>query len=346
MKYPFLPQAREQISKAGLDLGSLAEIPPITNRAKERVLLSFDLALRLIVKPNKDEQTELPSFPLAIFYVAAIKDKKLFERFALFEAQTINTNLQKEKRPDVIIEIARSFNWNLTFTDDASSGAIHVPFAKFLENTAKGRLMHDLKWKLINRKLDQGLISITPNELARLLQEEVKNRIQERIERISEDKALPVPELMKGDIEEIRLAFNKVKPNLEEFDKIVKAQESEYPPCITEFLKRAATGQHLSHVERFTLVTYLIHQGISIDAIVAMFSNVSDFNESKTRYQVENLAGKTSGRSEPYTTYNCDTLQTHGVCKKASDPVCRRIRNPLRYHLVKQWIEGKDKEKR
>jgi len=100
-------------------------------------------------------------------------------------------------------------------------------------------------------------------------------------------------------------------------------------------MDRAAKGQHLSHVERFTLVTYLIHQNLSIDTIVSLFSNVSDFKEDKTRYQVENLAGK-SGLTKPYVTYNCASLQTHGVCLGPADSICRTIRNPLTYHLRKQ----------
>ena len=122
----------------------------------------------------------------------------------------------------------------------------------------------------------------------------------------------------------------------EMFNHVIKAQESEYPPCISKLLKRATKGQHMSHTERFTLVTYLIHQGLSIDSIVKLFSNVSDFNEEKTRYQVEHLAGKRYGGDKPYVTYNCSTLQTHGVCSGPVNQICMRIKNPLTYHLKKQ----------
>jgi DNA primase large subunit len=66
-----------------------------------------------------------------------------------------------------------------------------------------------------------------------------------------------------------------------------------------------------------------------------------DFKEDKTRYQVEDLAGKKYGENKPYITYNCSSLQTHGVCSGPVDQICRRIRNPLRYHLFKQG-ERKD----
>jgi DNA primase large subunit len=162
-----------------------------------------------------------------------------------------------------------------------------------------------------------------------------------RIEDSAKNKLGDLPEELQKDIAELKADFLKNKPHLEEMDEVIRAQESEYPPCISILMKRAAEGKHLSHTERFTLVTYLIHQGVSIDSIVNLFSNVSDFKEAKTRYQVENLAGKTGGRTEPYTTYNCATLQTHGVCTNQADPICRRIRNPLTYHLVKQKLNPK-----
>jgi DNA primase large subunit len=331
-KYPFLPQARKHIAASELDYEALVGLPRIRKRARQRIASSFELASHLSIEPSNDFETEIASFPLAILYAAGTGDRKLVERFALFEAQQINRYLKEEKREDVILEIAKAFKMEITFDENRVGTKISIPFAKYLENTARGRLMHDPKWKLVNRALDKGRVSITPYELARLLQEEVKKRI----EGYANQELASVPQEIQNDIDELKAAFLRIKPHLEEFDQIIRAQESEYPPCIRGFMKRAAKGEHLSHVERFTLVTYLLHQGISVDSIVSLFSNVSDFKESKTRYQVEHLAGKIGGRTEPYVTYNCDTLQTHGVCLKPADPICRTIRNPLTYHLRKQ----------
>jgi DNA primase large subunit len=167
--------------------------------------------------------------------------------------------------------------------------------------------------------------------LARLLQEEV----QKRVEDSTKQELAQIPEEIQKDIDELKAEFFRRKPMFEEVYEVVRAQESEYPPCIKGLMDRVAKGQHLSHVERFTLVTYLIHQNVSVDTIVSLFSNVSDFKEDKTRYQVENLAGK-SGLTKPYVTYNCSSLQTHGVCSGPTDSICRTIKNPLTYHLRKQ----------
>jgi DNA primase large subunit len=330
VKYPFLPQVRKHIAQTDLDFKAILELPLIRERTKQRVSSSFSLAKRLSTEPNKNLEVEIASYPVAIILASGTEDRLLIERFALNEAQQVNLYLKLEKRKEIILEIAKAFNWQVK--KDVNGTWIH--FTKYLKNTSKGRLTHDPKWKLINRAVDKGWVMVNSDELSRLLQEEVKERIEESAKQTIDG----LPEEIQKDIEEIKSEFLKNKPNLEEFDQIVLAQESEYPPCISTLLKRAAEGKHLSHTERFTLVTYLLHQKISIDSIVHLFSNVSDFKEAITRYQVENLAGKTGGRTEPYTTYNCSTLQSHGVCLNPTDPICRKIRNPLTYHLLKQKI--------
>ncbi len=334
VKYPFLPQARRHISETELDFKTLAEWTEVRNRAKQRISSSYSLAKRFSLDSSKDFEVEIASYPLAIMLAAATQDRSLIERFALFEAKQINVYLNIEKRKEIIIEVAHAFKWQVKTDGDLTM----IHFTKFLKNTTSGRLLHDPKWKLANRNLENGWVTVTPIELVRLLQEEVKERIEES----AKEKITDLPEQIQKDVDELKEEFLKMKPNLEEFDQVVKAQESEYPPCVSILLKRAAEGKHLSHTERFTLVTYLLHQGVSVDSIVSLFSNVSDFKEAKTRYQVENLAGKTGGRTEAYITYNCATLQTHGVCSGPKDPICRTINNPLTYHLRKQKLNQRD----
>jgi DNA primase large subunit len=328
-KYPFLPQVREHMNRSDLDYEALVELPLVRNRAKQRIIASFDNETKNKIE---SDEVEIASFPLAVLYISVANDRRLTERFSLFEAQRINGYLQIENRVDVILEVAKALKWNIRY---CKNGEIWVPFNKFLESTAKGRLLHDYKWKIVNRALDKGWVYLTPHELARLIQEDVKKRIQELAKR----EPIGVPDEILEDAESIKEYFIEKVPETDEYDKIVKAQEADYPPCVTYLMKRASKGEHLSHTERFTMVTYLLHQEISVDAIISLFSNVSDFKENKTRYQVENLAGMMGGRTEGYITYNCDTLHTHGVCKNPGDPICRRIRNPLRYHLVKNNIK-------
>lgn len=331
-KYPFLPQARQLISNLGFDFETIMNIPLVRQRAKQRILSSFDFKAHFSKPLVSDAQTEIASFALALAYAAGINDKKMIERFALYEADQINEYLKAETDEETIFEIARAFNWTIHIEENNKQQVISIHFTKFIENSTKGRLNYDAKWKLVNRALIQGWVQVNPYDLARLLQEEVRVKIEENTRRELAD----VPGQMQKDIEELKIEYLKRKPTLDEFDQIVHAQASEYPPCITGLLKRAAAGQHMSHVERFALVTYLLHQGVSVDTIANLFSGLSDFNLEKTKYQIENLAGMHYGENKPYTTYNCSSLQTHGVCSGPVDKICRTIRNPLTYHLRKQ----------
>lgn len=328
VKYPFLPQARKHIAETELEFQTIAELPHIRQRAKDRIYDSMAIDSSLPSKPLKDEEGEIASYPLALLYLVGVGDKKLTERFALFEAEKIKSHLREEDRSDIIIEIARSFGWKIK-----TEGALQfIHFVNYLSCTSKGRLSHDPKWKLVNRSIEKGWVIVSPFELARLLQEEVKKKIEDS----TTEELGAVPEEIQSDIEELKEEYFKRKPYFEPANLEIKAQESEYPPCIKAILKRAKEGQHLSHTERFTMVTYLIRQGHSVDSVVSLFSNIADFNEKKTRYQVENLAGNTGGRTEQYLTYNCSTLQTHGVCPRPDDRICDIIRNPLTYHIIKQ----------
>jgi DNA primase large subunit len=337
LKYPFLPMARNYIASLGLDFDTIASLQEIRDRAKQRVSSTrFSSEDDFSIKSGRYYEVETASYALAILYLAGIAEPILTEKFALFEAQKVNAHLRQENNSKILFEIAKAFNWIVEKKGDF----LFVHFAKFLETSTRGRLHHNSKWKLVNRIMEKGLVQVSPRELARLLQEDVKNQI----EKSAKQELGNAPEQIQHDIDELKADFLKRKPQFESVVQAIRAQQSDYPPCIVALMKRATEGKHLSHVERFTLVTYLLRQGISVDTIVHMFSNVSDFKEDKTRYQVEHLSGVRMGK-EPYMPYNCSSLQTHNVCPGASNPICRTIRNPLSYHLRKRGLPLVKKQK-
>jgi DNA primase large subunit len=329
VKYPFLPKAKKYLSRLDLNLKELVSLPKIRQLAKQRVLSSISLNHKDPLKLSKNYENEISTYTLALLYISGIGEKKLTKLFAKSEGDKINQYLKNEKHQDVIFEIAKSFNWITKKNDD---GSISIGFSNYLENASRGRLIHNSEWKLVNRLLENGTVRLPPNTVARLLSEEVHDKIEESI---TQELTNPPIELQE-DINELKVEYQKRKKHFEKIIITVKAKESEYPPCISSLIKRASNGQHLSHVERFTLVTYLLHQGVEIDSIVKLFSKVSDFKEDLTRYQIENLAGKKGAMIKPYVTYNCSTLQTHNVCSKPNDSICYSIKNPLNYHLFKK----------
>ncbi|MCW3998106.1 MAG: hypothetical protein NWF10_06005 [Candidatus Bathyarchaeota archaeon] len=339
VKYPFLPKARKYLARLDIDFKELAFFPKIREMAKGRVLSSISFGPRTAPQISKDFENEIVTYALALLYVSVIGEDKLTKLFTKSEGDKINYYLKSEKHEDVIFEIAKAFNWDTEKNDD---GSISISFSKYLQNASRGRLIHNTKWKLVNRLLEKGMVRLPPYTVARLLQEEVHDRIEESIHHEVTNPPLELQE----DISELKAEYQKRKSQFEEIRIEVKAKESEYPPCISFLIDRASNGQHLSHVERFTLVTYLLHQGVEIESIVNLFSKVSDFKEDLTRYQVQNLAGQRGGMIKPYITYNCSTLQTHNVCPLPNDPICNSIRNPLTYHLLKKNIKTKKQRRK
>ena len=50
--------------------------------------------------------------------------------------------------------------------------------------------MHGSEWKLVNQIMDKGMVYLNKDKVVRLLQEEVKNRVEKRLD-VPEIKNLP-----------------------------------------------------------------------------------------------------------------------------------------------------------
>ena len=334
-----MPKAKQSITELDVDFAELGSLKEIVDRAKQRITASLIFELRAD-KPNKEIDVEITSFPVATLIVAGVNDDSLTKRYALFEARKIYNYLMRE--PDeIVFEIAHFFKWKKVTKFVAADGELAVLKYKihFLDylNNAASTLVHDSSWKLVNHQLHEGQVEVTIREVCRLLQEEVRKYMENRVV----GEVPRIPQIIQDTIDEIKAEYLKIKPHVTEFDKMrVLAEESEYPPCIQNLYDRMIKGQHLSHLERFTLVTYLLHQGISVNAIVTLFAGLSDYRQAQTRYQVEHLAGQRGSRTV-YRPPNCATLRTHGVCIGPDDPICKTIKSPLTYHLRKKPIDEK-----
>ena len=326
-KYPFLKKTAEHVKKLGLKIEELAnpEMEQILNRAEERVKNAI---LFVSVGEKRENDVEIPSFPVAIMLAIATKNSFIKKRYALAEAKHAYSNMQSENS-EKILAIATDFNWNL-----ASNRSSEIPlefalnFTNYLKNTTH---LRDEKWKLVNRLMINGTVYLNQHDAARLLQEEVQRRVEKRLEATE----LPTfPEKITQMAERLTaLAKERIgAEEMEGFPKVVT--QSAFPPCIVALYEAASKGRHLSHVGRFTLTSFLVNIGMPPEKVNELFKSFSDYNERLTRYQVEHIAGERGSRTR-YTPPQCATLQTHGVCTN-SDDLCRRVRHPLKYYKMKQ----------
>ena len=291
----------------------------IVNRAEERVK---EAILDAKISEARDVEVEVASFPIAVMLVVATADLPLKRRYALSEAKRVSSLLRNENE-EKIMEIAGNFKWKIKPAEIDMPYAFALDFTDFLRNST---VLRESKWKLVNRLVLKGEVYLTLYEAARLLEEEVRRHVEERLD----TKVDTLPEELTRRMERLKLLWAE-KRGQRQFGELPKdVVNAAFPPCIRSLYDAAKAGRRLSHIGRFSLTTFLVNIGMSVDEVVDLFRNVADFNERMTRYQVEHIAGEKGSRTK-YIPPRCDTLRTHGVCP-GMDETCKRVRHPLAYY--------------
>ncbi|XHH08090.1 MAG: hypothetical protein ACFCUE_11015 [Candidatus Bathyarchaeia archaeon] len=333
-KYPFLKETARYLSPLDLQIEDLTSpgMHQILDRAMERVTSAIiDFAVRPLTDEQgskyiiKDLQKEIISFPVAIMLVSATDNSLIKKRYALAEAKQATNELNFESK-EMVLKVAVDFGWNIALTQPDSAFDFVLYFSDFLQNASH---LHDAKWKLVNSILSEGNVYLNKHDVVRLLQEEVKRRIEKRLSNAILDRYPPEIAELAGKIKV--LAAESIGQNETEFPKVV-VQEA-FPPCINALYDGASKNHHLPHMGRFALTAFLVNIGMSPESVTELFKSFSDYNERLTRYQVEHIAGE-RGSGTKYTCPQCSILQTHNVCKNR-DELCKRIYHPLKYYKIK-----------
>jgi len=80
------------------------------------------------------------------------------------------------------------------------------------------------------------------------------------------------------------------------------------PPCVSHWLAELGKTHELDHYARLNLAIFLIRHGWSVDDIVSVFSIANDFDEARTRYQIE------YAKSRDLLMWSCHKLIDLGLC--------------------------------
>ena len=331
VKYPFLQRLYRYITTE-MNIKELVspEYAEIIKRAETRVREA--ILHGVVGPPVKNNEIEISSFPVAVLMVASTKDKRIMRAFSLAEAKRMYEFLIDEKT-EIILNIARFFGWKIRLLDKLHRAKNPYEFAVNFRDYVKNAVsIQDKKWKLVNRFVVKGEVYLTKREVCRLLQEEIRRYIEEKLDTEVDVTLLPF-ELQKK-VESLKNLFTEIRgkiPSIGTFPNKVVIEA--FPPCIKALYDMLSSGRHLSHIGRFTLTSFLVNIGMPTESIVDLFRNLSDFNERLTRYQVEHIAGERGSRTR-YTPPKCETLKTHGVCQNP-DELCRRVYHPLSYYRKK-----------
>lgn len=208
--------------------------------------------------------------------------------------------------------------------------------------------------KLVNNALSEGFVYIMPKDLARLIQEYVRNKFIE-INTIDKENI----EYMKNKLFEIDNfknlydeIFNLWELKKEDFEFSIQVQFEKgtnlseiFPPCVREILVLIKEGQNISHTGRLFLTFFLHALNYPVDVIIEIFSTLPDFDKEKTKYQVD------FAKKKGYVPHSCETLKSLNLCmaSKYKDELCvngyyskkmdleKKIKHPLFYIQFKKF---------
>lgn len=327
--YPFVNGALRYVDSLDFNLDELFSelaFEGVRERGKERVLEAMGGG---ILKPPLSDkigaEKELLSYPVARILVSCINDSYLIRRYALAEAKSAHELLNKLPA-ESLREFASEFNIDATIGEHTSD----MHFTDYIRFAIR-----EPKWKLINRNMKSGRVSLTKEEFARIMEEAVRKRIESNL-----PGEVP-PEIcttLENSLQEIRseMEAKRSEFSIGEFKEIMPDC---FPPCVVHALSGAQSGVNLTHSMRFALTSFLLNIGMNVDGIIDLFNVSPDFDEEKTRYQVMHIQGATG---TTYKSPSCSTMLTYGNCI-GKDSICERISHPLGFYRKKAWLTGKGK---
>jgi DNA primase large subunit len=245
------------------------------------------------------------------------------ERLARYEAQRAHSLLQTEE------EEKRKF---LAEKIGFPLEGLFLPVPRYVELIAG---MHEERWRLVNREVDRGKVTIDLLESEELLKEQIRKNLLSTL-------PLDVPETICNSIApwtaQVQEEFQKKM--LRDFGEV---EESAFPPCMQAILSALVGGTNITHAGRFALTAFLHNIGMGTAEIVQVYGRAPDFDISKTQYQVEHISGR-GGKGTEYTPPSCSAMRTLGLCIKL-DALCEKVAHPLSYYRrKKREMRGEGRE--
>jgi DNA primase large subunit len=303
-KYPFLSSATPLLRTY-----HITNLPQeVRARAQERVLEAIERGEKGVLPKLDNPWVELLSFPLSRALVLYVDDDWLRRRWALAEAARVERLLYSES-DELLFYVINDLGLKTKRTED---GKWVMHFSQYLHLAR--RLAIESRWKLVNRLVDKGLVTLTRPEVIRLVREWLYDSF-------TQTKPLPTnwhPEESKVIKEALqRRAAKTVAP----------APSKEWAPCMVALRNSVADA---SHFGLFALAAYMANKGYEVKEIVDVLRVRSDFDEKIARYQVEHIAGQ-RGSHIKYRPPSCLTIKTHGLCIEDGKHCPYNIKNPLQY---------------
>ncbi len=288
---PFSDISKSIVKEQGLTIEDLA-YDPLLRDARELAKYKLMAAISGRVHSPRDENPLLAIYSYIIAkLIASYLGRFVLNRLAEHEAKRfmiISEGLTLEE----LEEVARK-GFSIQLRIDKNRALIAIP--EYLEASSR---IGGSRWRMINRNVSEGYVTLLPDEVRRVLSELVRVRVTSHTPKV---ESLPDP--LKEIAEQVSLILKDRVAR-----KAKKGRIVDFPPCINQIMEKLRRGENVPHQARFALTTFLLRAGWTEDQIIDLFRNSPDFNEKIASYQVHHIA------SRGYSPPKCETMKGWGLC--------------------------------
>ncbi|WP_227376811.1 DNA primase large subunit PriL [Haladaptatus halobius] len=351
-RYPFLASAREAVRDANVDLAEVVTGEGDRHLAVERGVERVRRALLDgTARPPDDGRrwgttAEVLSYPIARMLVSLLDAPGAVEKYASAEAATAYERftddfeaaageLKSTRSASLTLDtLLVDFDLSESVVERDDGFGVAVGTYLSLVESVSGD-----DWRLVTRRLSDGVVAVSEAELHVLLRTAVEARV-------AADLPLSVPEeiadALAEEVAELESSFTDADFS-HDIDTLAPGL---FPPCMKNLLSKARDGDALHAHSEFALTSFLASIGLDADEILALCEVRTPARADRLRYRVERLRDE---RTAQYAPPSCASLQAYGDCANP-DERCETIRHPLAYYekaldetgTVTDWRDRED----
>jgi DNA primase large subunit len=256
-------------------------------------------------------------FPLLKIILSHVRRPVLYERFASLMGDLTFEYLSNEKdKMSSLLEMSRELGVKMEGDVVENNPVYSVPISSYLSFPLKDAQLH-----LVNQSVDHGVVKLGPNAASRWIAEGVHSLILRSLP--VDVKGLPPVFLEWSTQAQVRLSSQQAQESKSLSSGVVLTA---FPPCMEKLYGEITQGVNIAHMARFDLATFLINIRMPPEDIVGVFAKASNYDERITRYHLENLSGKSSGKQ--YSMPACSKVREHGLCVSRT---CN-VAHPLQFY--------------
>ena len=178
-----------------------------------------------------------------------------------------------------VLEFLGIRNPNISFTKVRTEQYVKIGMVDYLEILEDGLSVSAPQFQLVNQIVHVGSVFIELQPFIYLLRLALERRLLIKIKSMK----------LYTDNEFINRCVKELKEKYPPEDQYINVKNSSIAAPIKELISKAYETHHLSHGERIRLGIYLQGRNYSMDYILDIFKQLSDYSEKTTKYQLQSL---------------------------------------------------------